>query len=107
MLAPLDLQKMLAESPGAVLLLDVREQSEYEEGHIPGASSLPLSRIAAGPVSLERGKRIVIYCASGARNYNAWRILTRQGYRVYFQAAFAEWKSAGLPVEKPEPTKAR
>ena len=64
------------------LLLDVRTEEEYREGHIPGSRNLPLHNL--DQVSeLVSNKRIplFVYCYSGARSRKAAGILEHMGYR--------------------------
>jgi len=49
---------------------------------------------------LEKEKKIVVYCNSRGRSYNAYRKLTKLGYPNISQAIFADWQESGLPVEK-------
>lgn len=63
--------------PGAVLL-DVRSNEEYVQGHIPGSINLPLNRLAA--IKLEKGTPLFVYCLSGARSARACAWLEKSGY---------------------------
>jgi sulfur-carrier protein adenylyltransferase/sulfurtransferase len=92
----------LADAP---LFVDVRERDEWEEGHIPGAVHIPRgfleSRIeAAAP---DRGRPIVVYCASGARSAFSTRTLEQLGYTDVTNLAggIVDWKRNGLPVQLP------
>jgi len=98
-LVPLDLKKIMAEEPDSVTVVDVRDPEEFSEGHIPGAMNLPLENFAAGSGALDKEKKIVVYCNSGGRSYGAYRKLMKLGYKNIYQAIFADWKEAGLPVE--------
>jgi NADPH-dependent 2,4-dienoyl-CoA reductase/sulfur reductase-like enzyme/rhodanese-related sulfurtransferase len=80
-------------SDGA-LLLDVREPSEFEAGHIPGALNLPLHQLRARLPELPRNREVWIYCGVGQRGYYAARLLSQHGvqarnlaggYRTYAQ----------------------
>lgn len=64
------------------ILLDVREQSEYEEGHIPGAICLPLGSIKqqAQTVLKDKEQMIYVYCRSGNRSKTAAKELCELGY---------------------------
>lgn len=64
-------------------LLDVREQSEWDAGHIEGAIHWPLSRLVEGsfPDKDEAARPIVIYCQSGVRSQKALGILKKQGWQ--------------------------
>jgi predicted sulfurtransferase len=47
---------------GTAIFVDVRDQASYENGHIPGALSMPLSQIEAGLDELDPKDRIILYC---------------------------------------------
>jgi sulfur-carrier protein adenylyltransferase/sulfurtransferase len=90
----------------APLLVDVREQHEFEEGHIPGAVHVPRghleSRIegAAG----DKSQPIVLYCASGNRSALAAHTLERLlGYQdvASMTGGITLWKDRGFDVETP------
>lgn len=72
--------KQFREQEGA-LLLDVRTEEEYAEGHIPGSLNLPLSRLAnAGHMIPEHNTPIYVHCLSGARSRQGAAVLKRMGY---------------------------
>ena len=66
-----------------VIILDVREQDEYDGGHIPGARLLPVDTIAsAAPEALpDLQAEIWVYCQSGRRSAAAGRALLAMGYQ--------------------------
>jgi rhodanese-related sulfurtransferase len=103
-LAPGELQELLQRKPGAIVLLDIREPEEYAEGHIRGAVNTPLTSFDRISPQLLQGKRIVIYCTTGARNYNGYRKLRQLGYGDISQAVLDEWEDAGLPVDRGQGT---
>jgi molybdopterin/thiamine biosynthesis adenylyltransferase/rhodanese-related sulfurtransferase len=97
-------QELLA-AASRPLLVDVREQDEWSEGHIPGAVHVPRgfleSRIeAAAP---DRAAPMIVYCAGGARSAFAAKTLEELGYEnvVSLAGGFTEWKRNGFPTELP------
>jgi hydroxyacylglutathione hydrolase len=62
-----------------VQLLDVREQSEWDAGHIPGSAFMPWHDIGAIPVGLDAGRPIAVVCASGQRAATAASLIQRFG----------------------------
>ncbi len=85
-------------------LIDVREESEWARGRIPGANWL-------GKGVLERdieraipdpGEEIVVYCAGGQRSVLAADALQRMGYTnvVSMAGGIGGWFQAGLPLER-------
>ena len=68
---------------GEVLILDVREQDEYDSGHIPGAVLLPVGSIdeaSAAAVIPEKETVVLVYCRSGNRSKTAAKALAELGY---------------------------
>jgi NADPH-dependent 2,4-dienoyl-CoA reductase/sulfur reductase-like enzyme/peroxiredoxin family protein/rhodanese-related sulfurtransferase/TusA-related sulfurtransferase len=64
------------------LLIDVRNEEEYELGHMEGAVNLPLNELRNRLEELDKDQKIVVYCQVGLRGYIADRILTQHGYQV-------------------------
>ena len=64
------------------ILLDVRTQAEYAEGHIPGAICLPNESIGSEPPAElpDREQTILVYCRSGRRSAEAAQKLADMGY---------------------------
>jgi molybdopterin/thiamine biosynthesis adenylyltransferase/rhodanese-related sulfurtransferase len=88
---------------GEPLVVDVREQDEWDEGHIPGAVHIPrgylesrIERAAPDP-----GHPIVVYCSAGNRSAFAAKTLEEMGYEdvVSLTGGFTDWKRNGFPVE--------
>lgn len=98
-IAPQDLQAILVHKASEVTVVDVRDLSEFQEGHIPGAINIPVAEFASQSDQLNKEKTIVVTCNSGGRSYNAYRKLMKLGYKKIAQAIFQDWKEQGLPVE--------
>ena len=65
-------------------ILDVREQDEWDEGHIINAKFIPLSEIRARMGEIPKDEAVYIHCRSGQRSYNACLVLQHNGYdKVY------------------------
>ena len=64
------------------LLVDVRNPSEYEGGHIPGSINFALSRILqeAEETFSDKAQPLFVYCQSGARSARAGKLLDLMGY---------------------------
>lgn len=90
--------KRLADEGAA--LLDVREDSEYREGHAPGAIHIPYQQLDRRLAELPRGRDLVVYCAAGVRSSLATSLLERAGLPVVnVRGGFSSWQHAGLSVE--------
>jgi NADPH-dependent 2,4-dienoyl-CoA reductase/sulfur reductase-like enzyme/rhodanese-related sulfurtransferase len=61
-------------------LLDVREPSEYEKGHIPNAMNIPLGQIRSRLSEIPRDKEIIVNCQVGLRSYIGVRMLMQNGF---------------------------
>ena len=90
---------------GAAALVDVRESSEWEQGHIPGAihiSKSYLEQDAEGALP-NRDRPVVLYCAGGIRSLFAAQTLAEMGYADVASMAggFQRWKTSGLPWVTP------
>lgn len=64
------------------ILVDVRTELEYENGHIEGAVNIPVDELRDRLSELDRNKTIVEYCQVGLRGYVADRILSQNGFQV-------------------------
>lgn len=63
-----------------VILLDVRTEGEYQNGHIPGTVNIPLDELRNRLSELDREKILYVNCQSGLRSYLACRILSQNGF---------------------------
>ena len=85
-----------------VYLLDVRELWEYNEGHIPDITLLPLGELPASLSNIPTDKEVIITCRSGNRSQQAVNFLMQQGFdNVHnMDGGILAWESAGLPVDR-------
>jgi rhodanese-related sulfurtransferase len=84
---------------GAVVL-DVREPAEWAEGHIPGATLIPLGELARRVSELPNDETIVVICRSGNRSAQGRDLLLAAGYEATsVDGGMTAWRAAGLPVE--------
>lgn len=74
--------KAIMDRESGYVILDVRTQEEYDEGHIPGAQLLPLDDIAARAEEAlpDKGQMLLVYCRSGRRSKQAAEELAALGY---------------------------
>ena len=85
-------------SQGAILL-DVREDAEWQAGHAPRAKHIPLGRLAARLRDVPSNRTVVTVCRSGARSARAAALLAREGREaVNLTGGMRAWARAGLPV---------
>lgn len=71
-----------------VLILDVREQEEYDSGHIPHAQLLPVGTITeetAAEIIPDKNTTVLVYCRSGNRSKTAAKALAELGYTGIYE----------------------
>jgi rhodanese-related sulfurtransferase len=86
----------------AAVIIDVREENEWEDGHIPGAILLPLSRFDASQIPDPQGKHMVFHCRSGRRCGLAAEIAVASGYKGIIkrmEGGFIAWSAMGFESE--------
>ncbi len=66
-----------------VVVLDVRTPREYAAQQIEGAINIPLNIVAKKAEGLDKSKKYLVYCRSGARSRRASMILARKGFEIY------------------------
>jgi SulP family sulfate permease len=88
------------ESVGSPLLVDVREESEYDHGHIPNTRLIPLRMIRDNGRQLPRDRPVIFVCRSGRRSIRAASIMQDLGYsNVYnLKGGMLAWEAAGYPI---------
>ncbi len=86
------------------LILDVRENNEYSEGHILNSLHIPLSSLKTRMKDIEKhkSKKVIIACRSGHRSSQACANLKKQGFEQVFNLSggVMAWESANLPLVK-------
>lgn len=75
---------LTSEKEGGFTLLDVRQPSEYERGHIPGATLLPVAQVADAADRFDHEKPVVVYCAIGGRSRVAAHLLAGMGFKTVY-----------------------
>ncbi|MFL5616494.1 MAG: rhodanese-like domain-containing protein [Gemmatimonadaceae bacterium] len=92
--------RALAELEG-VTIVDVRSDSEWNDGHIAGARHIFLGDLLAAAEGLPREGSLVVSCQGGSRSSIGASLLRARGFTnvINFSGGFREWQDAGLPVE--------
>ncbi len=91
--------------------VDVREESEFAAGHVPGARHVPRgflevkadrSHPKRDPWLADRDRKLVLYCGGGHRSALAARALQQMGFRtvVSLRGGWSGWTQRGFPVEE-------
>ncbi|HEU5278784.1 MAG TPA: molybdopterin-synthase adenylyltransferase MoeB [Gaiellaceae bacterium] len=85
------------------LVVDVREQDEWDEGHIPGAIHVPRGHLESRieRVAPDRARPLILYCSAGNRSVFAAKTLGELGYEdvTSLSGGFTDWKRNGFPVQ--------
>ncbi|MFA5626301.1 MAG: rhodanese-like domain-containing protein [Thiohalomonadaceae bacterium] len=110
-LTPAELETRL-DSGEDLLLIDVREHSESEQGHIKNSVLVPrgILEAAADPAYPKhfpdlcnaRNRNVVVYCATGGRSAMAAAVLQMMGFNkvISLDGGIARWEKEGLPVQR-------
>jgi hydroxyacylglutathione hydrolase len=95
----LDARAAAVRAAKGAILLDVREQSEWDAGHAPGAIHIPYENIRARAHELPLDRQIVTYCAGGVRSSLAASILESSGHDVAnLHGGFTAWRNANIAI---------
>ena len=86
---------------GTITVIDVRGRSEWEAGHLPGVSNIPVGYLTERLSEVPSSTPVVVHCQSGARSAIAASVLQASGRTnvVNLTGGFAEWQKQSLPVE--------
>ena len=84
-------------------VVDVREDWEWNKGHVPGARHVVLNSILAHPTAQKFRDRTIFVCQVGERSAVASEMAVALGVKnvVNFRGGTKAWHDAGLPMEKP------
>lgn len=84
------------------IFLDIREDREYQGGHIPEAIHIPLSQLSTRASELKKYKDnpVIAYCRSGSRSNAAGSVLKKSGFETVYNlgGGIIAWEKANLPV---------
>lgn len=81
-------------------LIDVREQYEWEAGHVAEARHIELERLAGQARTIDKSRPVVFHCRLGARSAMATQAFRAAGYDAWSMAGgLKRWADEGLPLE--------
>ncbi len=99
-----DLQGFKEVHGAGATVIDVRSDSEFSSGHVPGAIHVPVGSVSPHHdliKDLPKDKPLYMICESGGRSGRAAKVLASAGYTtVNVEGGTGAWRSAGLPLEK-------
>jgi hydroxyacylglutathione hydrolase len=96
-----DIRKLI--DGGGYELVDVREDWEWNKGHLPGARHVVLNALLANPAAQKIRERTIFVCHTGERSSVASEMAIALGVKdvVNFRGGTKAWREAGLPLEMP------
>src|SRR5205807_6970208 len=98
-------QKTTGPANDDIVLVDVREKNEWNEGHIPGALHVPRGflELQIEEAVPDKSKKVVLYCAGGVRSLMAGNTLQQMGYEnvISMSGGFGQWKGGGFTFVQP------
>lgn len=91
-----------AKQRAGAIIVDVREIHEWNRGHIPGATHIPLGTLNQHVQELDKAKEIVTVCQSGHRSLMAAQTLQHAGFTQVSSMAggMTDWTRKQLPVKR-------
>jgi hydroxyacylglutathione hydrolase len=96
-----DVRKLMDE--GDYDIVDVREDWEWNKGHVPGARHVVLNSLLSNPAGAKFRDKTIFVCLTGERSSVASEMAVALGVKdiVNFRGGTKAWKDAGLPLEMP------
>ncbi len=92
-----------AELPQQTVLLDVREQDEWDAGHAPQAQHIPMSELAGRLGELPADQEVLVVCRSGGRSARVTAYLNANGWDARnVDGGMQSWQAAGRDLASAE-----
>ncbi|WP_067451545.1 rhodanese-like domain-containing protein [Actinomadura macra] len=89
-----------ADVPQEGYLLDVREQEEWDAGHVPGAVHIPMGQLGDRASEVPRDQEVFVICRSGARSAQVTVALNQAGWLTRnVDGGMKRWAEVGRPME--------
>ena len=98
----IDVHEARRRQAAGALLIDVRQPEEWNAGHAPNATLIPLGSLSARLADIPRDREVLLICRSGNRSGTAQRQLLQLGYEQVFNVSggMNAWAGAQLRVER-------
>lgn len=88
---------------GEIQVVDVRERSEWDAGHVPGARHVPIEEVPTQAESIGRQLPVVFQCRGGSRSEMVAAAFRESGSEAYnMEGGLRAWGEQGLPLEPPD-----
>ena len=92
-------QTTVDQLPTDAVILDVREDDEWQAGHAEGATHIPLGDLAQRLADVPEGSPVYVVCRSGGRSARATQWLNQNGFEaVNVDGGMKSWESSGRPL---------
>jgi rhodanese-related sulfurtransferase len=83
----------------SVVLLDVREDDEWQRGHVAGAQHIPMGDVPARMAEIDPDAELYVICHAGGRSLRVANYLARNGYTpINVDGGMLAWAGAGRPL---------
>ncbi len=84
------------------LIIDIRENGEYENAHIPGSINIPISTILKAYKSIPRGEDVYVVCKEGVKSLGMAQLLKLKRIKAHAVSpgGIDQWNELGLPINK-------
>jgi rhodanese-related sulfurtransferase len=83
----------------SVVLLDVREDDEWQQGHVEGAQHIPMGDVPARIAEIDGDATLYVMCHAGGRSQRVAQYLARNGFEpINVTGGMSAWAAAGRPV---------
>lgn len=102
-LGPHNVKRLIDSGDRGFVILDVRSQDGYREGHVPGAINIPFEELPTRLKELPKHQEIISYCwdVTCLLCTKASSVLASKGYRAKeMLGGIDAWQKAGFPIEK-------
>jgi hydroxyacylglutathione hydrolase/adenylyltransferase/sulfurtransferase len=84
---------------GGAQVIDVREQSEWDAGHIDGLRHIPMGSLQAEAASIDPERPVIFSCKSGGRSTMAAQAFRAAGFRAFsVEGGLEKWVAEGRPI---------
>lgn len=86
--------------PPTAILLDVREDDEWQAGHAPDAVHIPMGDIPSRAGEVDNQSEVYVVCKAGGRSARVVEYLNRVGYdAINVDGGMLAWQAAGRPIQ--------
>lgn len=81
-IAAYSIDEFISKNNDRIIILDVRSEREYLEGHIRNAINIPFDRVLKEEININNDKIVLVYCSRGGRSMKVAKLLSYKGFRV-------------------------